>query len=171
MAQDLIFISIRLLFSLPILRFPLFGAVLAIFIDYFDFEILKLINYGDLTNYQYLDKCMDMLYLAMEIYMGLRWKNNLARLALIILFFYRLVGFGLYSMLQSPFILLIFPNIFEWFYLYYLSYKKLLKKDPVTSIGRLIWILIGLTIPKLVHEYLLHLNTIHPWWKILVYKS
>jgi hypothetical protein len=174
LTHDLIFIATRLLFSLPILSYPLFGGILAVVIDYFDFEILKFINNGDLSMYQSLDKSMDMLYLSLEAYVSLRWVNKLAKYTSLGLFFYRLIGYVLYGVFQAPWILLLFPNVFEWFFLYCLVYKKFLKKDPIQTKWQLVRVLIFLTIPKLAHEYLLHINTIHPWWKVpllLIHKS
>lgn len=174
MTNELIFIGIRFVSSLPIIRFPLLGVVLAIIVDYFDFEILKFLNHGDLLMYQNLDKSMDLFYLGLAAYASLRWTNALARRAAIGLFFLRLVGFGLFVVFQTPWLLLLFPNVFEWFYLYYLSYKKFFKKDPVETKKQLFGVLVLLTIPKLAHEYLLHINTVHPWWKVpllLIHKS
>lgn len=160
---EAIIAAIRLLIPLSILRFPILGAILAILLDYYDFELLRFLGKGDLTYYQDLDKSLDLYYLSLEAYISTRWANRLARYTALLLFSYRLIGFLLFLTLRNPMLLVIFPNLFEFFYLFYLLFKRIFKKDPVLSFRGLLIILLILLIPKLIHEYFLHVNTAQSW--------
>jgi hypothetical protein len=158
----IIIVFIRSLIPLTIFKYPLLGGVLSIMTDYVDMDILKLFG-SNLNDYQQIDKILDMYYLSLEFYIVLSWKNLLAKRASILLFCYRLLGILLFMLFTNGIILVIFPNLFEFFYLFYLGFKKLHKFDPITSFKSLATILFLLLIPKLIHEYLLHVNTTYPW--------
>ncbi len=154
-------IFLRLISPLVLVRFSLLGALLMIPIDYFDMNLLGVLGYHDLAIYQELDKTLDLYYLCFECYIAFFWQNKLARKIALSLFLYRLVGFILFSITQYQFLLVIFPNVFEWFYISYLAYKKIFQNS--LSARAILYVVIFLTILKLIHEYLLHINTTHPW--------
>lgn len=154
---EVLTIVIRLILPLSILRYPLFGGLAALFADFTDYQLIIFLNSGDVTNYQVIDKALDMYYLSLEAFVAVFWKNELARFAAILLFFYRLLGFLLFFITQNLLFLVIFLNLFEFFYLFYLGYKKIFQKDPVTSPAKLLIILFLLLIPKFIHEYSVHI--------------
>lgn len=156
---EILTIIIRLMLPLSILRYSLFGGLLAIFLDYFDYDLIRFLDNGDLTNYQVIDKSLDLYYLSLEVYVVISWKNSLARIAALLLFIYRVFGILIFFITNNLLFLVIFVNLFEFFYLFYLSYKKIFHKDPATSIRRLLIILFLLLIPKFLHEYFLHITT------------
>lgn len=159
----LIVTCIRILVPLSILRYPLLGGILSMIVDTFDVVMITLLGMGDFTSYHTTDKMLDMYYLGIEAGVSWRWRNSLARNTSIILFIYRLLGFILFEMTKMRFLLLLFPNLFENFYLFYLGYKKILKKDPITSKKSLFIVLLILLIPKMIQEYALHFLQLQPW--------
>lgn len=159
----LIVVLLRLIIPLTIFRFPLLGGLIAILLDYLDFQLIQILNHGDLTNYQFTDKLLDIYYLTLEVGVVLIWKNKLVRQIGLVLFLYRFIGFLLFSVFQNPLILVLFPNVFEVFYLSYLSSLKIFKKDLLTSTKTLFIVLTIFMSFKIVHEYFLHINNTHPW--------
>lgn len=156
-------VAIRLIAPLAILRYPLSGALLQLPIDYFDLDILLALGHHDLTIYQELDKTLDMYYLTLECYVSCFWTNKMARNTSLFLFVHRVVGFMVFSLSRNEAVLFVFPNVFEWFYLAYVGYKYAFGKELVTSANSAVaWVVI-FTLPKMMHEYLLHINTTHPW--------
>lgn len=159
----LVIFLIRLIVPFIILKNPLLGGIVVILADFWDRDLILLLNNGNLVDYQLIDKLLDVYYLTFEVAVVLTWKNKLVRKVALGLFLYRFLGFLLFLIFQIPIILVIFPNIFEYFYLFYLSSIKLFKKDIFSSIKVLIIILIIFTAGKVMHEYFLHINTSHPW--------
>ena len=78
------------------------------------------------------------------------------------LFAYRALGFTIFEATQQRIFLLVFPNLFENFYLFYLV---LLRVSPryVLIPRHLAVFLVLLLIPKLAQEYLLHFAETQPW--------
>lgn len=159
----LVVIALRLIIPLSILRWPLAGGLLCMVMDAVDVVLITALNRGEFSSYHTTDKMLDVYYLSFEAFVSLRWKNTLARKTSIILFIYRIIGFVLFETLKIRAILFIFPNLFENFYIFYLAWLKIFKKDPVTSRKNLTIILIVLLIPKLAQEYLLHVMEAQPW--------
>lgn len=158
-----VIVFLRLILPLMIIRRPLFGGIISMVADALDVVLITALNMGDFNNYHLIDKYLDMYYITLECYVSFFWKNSLAKKTSILLFIYRGTGFILFELTKIRLILFIFPNLFENFYLFYLGYKKLLKKDPVKSIRGLAVILTILLIPKMVQEYVLHFAQLQPW--------
>jgi hypothetical protein len=156
-------IVVRLFAALIIFRLPLLGGILSVILDFGDLNFLEKYDPSSLVNYQLYDKMLDFFYLSLEMYVAFRWKNLLLKRALIALYIYRLIGTVLFEMTNDPFILVIFPNVFEWFFLVVLCLGKLRVKDSLYSKKVVLTLVIVLFIPKVFHEYLLHVNKIHPW--------
>lgn len=154
---------IRFTISVAILRFPLFGGLLALFIDYHDLNLLTFLDKGSLKNYQSWDKILDLNYLAIEAFIALQWKNKLVSRIAFMLFIYRLVGITTFEITQQKYILVAFPNIFEPFFLIYLLQLYLFKRDLFKSLKVVGVVVLIITILKITHEYLLHINTANPW--------
>lgn len=155
---------IRVIGSFVILRYPILGGFLAIGLDYVDMEIIRFFENGDLSSYQSLDKILDLFYLTMELLVVFSWQNKIAKNSAVVLYLYRFIGIILFEVTQNKLMLVIFPNIFEYFFLIYLILLKL-KKDIFFKPVAVFCFIILLAFPKLFHEYLLHINTTHPWTK------
>jgi hypothetical protein len=95
-------IALRVLVPLTILRWPLGGALLAMAFDALDVVLVDSIGLltgetgGFRSNYQTIDKSLDIYYMSIEALVSLRWTNHLARNASIVLFVYRIVGMVLF---------------------------------------------------------------------------
>ncbi len=147
-------------FFVPLLipRFPLPGVVLALIIDGIDQTIFQKFTTLNLDSYQSYDKALDIYYLTITYLSTMRnWTNQFAFRVGRFLWYYRLVGVVLFELLQIRALLLIFPNTFEYFFIFYEAVrlrwnpKKLTKKTIVYATA-FIWIFI-----KLPQEYWIHI--------------
>lgn len=163
----IVIILIRLLVPLVIFRWALFGGILAIIADNLDVVILDALHVSNFGPYNQTDKILDLYYLAIECVVSLRWQNKLARNTSIFLFIYRLIGTIIYEITNIRGLLFIFPNLFENFFIFYLIYKKIIKKDRLTSIKAILVVNFLLLIPKEFQEYMLHVAEfpIYDWIK------
>lgn len=170
MGPEIVFI-LRLIIPLLIFRYPLLGGILAMLLDGLDVVFIEIIGKGfNLQidsfydqNYHLVDKYLDMYYLTFEFIVSLRWSENLARKTSIFLFVLRLVGFFAFEVTKVRWLLFIAPNLFENFYLFYLSARKIYPGWEVKNKKRLIIILLILYIPKFFQEYILHIKQYSPW--------
>lgn len=154
---------LRLTAVVIIFKYPLLGGILALVVDFFDLNLLYILAPNSLENYQIWDKLLDLTYLSTEAYIALSWKNKLVSRIALVLFIYRLIGIITFEIFQQKPILVMFPNVFEPFYLIYLLHLYIFKKDFFKSLKLIGSIVFMITILKLGHEYLLHINTTHPW--------
>jgi|SRR3989344_1537358 len=155
-------ILLRLLAPLFILRWPFFGMILAIFADNIDWMLTTFTTDADYNNYQRMDKLLDMYYLSLALYVSTNWKNVLAKHTSVLLFIYRSIGFILFEATQIRLLLFFFPNLFEFFYLFYQGYKSATDTYPKIA-KHLTLILVPLLILKLIQEYSAHIVSLPPW--------
>ncbi len=110
-----LFVIYRILTALPVLRWPLAGAFIAIIGDLCDLFLLNLVHLGTVNNYQQLDKYMDLAYMGTFLIVALRWRQPEKGIA-IGLFGFRMIGFALFEAVDARYLLMAFPNVFEfWF--------------------------------------------------------
>jgi len=149
----LVFVAFRVATALPVLRWPLAGGLLAIGGDLADLLLRDLLGIGSL-DYQLLDKLLDQVYLLLFLVVALRWEGVERRVS-IALFGFRLVGSALFLLTDERVVLLLFPNVFEpWFLLVALLHHR---RRPFEWTGsRLAAALAGVTALKLVQEWALH---------------
>lgn len=143
-------------------RYPLIGALLCIIADASDVMLIEKFGYAYITpdTYHNFDKVFDVYYLFFEFLLVLRWKDKLAKVVGKYLFFWRALGFAIFelsSLFGSPFrpAFLLSPNIFENFFLAMLIIYKLKPKfllNPKSSF----LILVFVSIPKFIQEYIMH---------------
>ena len=118
--EVLLVAAFRIAGSLPVLRWPLAGGLLAIAVDLGDLFLIELVDLGGvggIAGYQALDKWLDQVYLATFLIVALRWRDP-ARTIAVVLYVVRLVGFVAFELTGERSILLAFPNVFElWFLL------------------------------------------------------
>lgn len=151
--EVIVIAAIRIVGSLPVLRWPLLGGLLAILVDLGDLLLMGVLDLGGVADYQSLDKWLDQFTLALFLIVALRWTHP-ARTIAVALYAYRLVGFVLFELTGERALLLLFPNVFEfWFIL-----VAALGDDRVSgwSRGRLGAALVALTLLKEVQEWALH---------------
>ena len=129
--------------------------------DALDVVLIEVIGLDGFSHYAALDKGLDMYYLSFEAFVSLRWEP-LAKWTCIVLFAYRAIGFAAFEATQVRVFLLIFPNVFENFYIIYLVLKGLAPAYALTP-PRLAALLLLALVPKLAQEYLLHFAEAQPW--------
>ena len=151
-------IILRLLAPLLILRFPITGIGLAILLDWRDHDYL-----GQYESYQVIDKWLDLYYLTICAYVAQSWKDVIARRLATGLFWYRLAGVATMTFVNQEWILILFPNMFEVFFIFYILYAQLSKSSKLfTTWKSTAPVMIILLIPKMIQEYVLHVHLPHP---------
>ncbi|HEX2767018.1 MAG TPA: hypothetical protein VHR55_10345 [Candidatus Limnocylindria bacterium] len=147
----------RLLVPLTIPRWPLPGIVAALLLDGVDQTIFQVIIGGDLPGYQVYDKALDVHYLAIAYLSTIRnWADGLAFGVGRGLWYYRLVGVALFEATDQRWLLLVFPNTFEYYVIAIEAIKVAwnpfrLAARTIVAIAAGIWILI-----KLPQEWWIH---------------
>ena len=158
-AEQLLIALIRIAGSLPVLRWPFYGALLAILIDLSDLFWMEVLDLGGLRGYQSFDKRLDLVYMATFLAVALRWRGRERAIA-VALFVFRMLGVAAFEVTGQRTLLLAFPNVFEFWYVLIAARdqfapKPLLPQAPWPARTAMLW-LIPLTLAKLAQEYLLH---------------
>ena len=151
--EILVIAAIRIVGSLPVLRWPLAGGVLAILVDLSDLLLRDTLDLGGVGDYQALDKWLDQVYLGAFLIVALRWDGR-ARSIAIALFAYRLLGFVIFELTGERAVLLIFPNVFELWFIVVAALGS--TRVGAWSGGRSLFVLVSLTAIKEVQEWALH---------------
>ncbi len=113
-------VGARLLVPLLILRYPLPAILAALVIDAADQTIFQQLTDLDLTSYQGYDKALDVYYLAIAYISTFRnWRHPAALTVATFLWYYRLVGVTQFELTEWRALLLIFPNTFEYFFIFF----------------------------------------------------
>ena len=144
---------VRLALPLTILRWPLAGAVLSIAADTIDILIFNALGFPHI-GYQQFDKLLDLYYLSLELVVVRRWAP-FERTVASALFAWRLAGVLLFEALGVRVALLLFPNMFEVYYLLVLATRRWAPAYEFTP-ARTVVALCVLLVPKLAQEYALH---------------
>lgn len=153
----LLVVGLRLFVPLAIPRFPLPAIVAALLIDGVDQTIFQTFTNLDLEGYQSYDKAMDVYYLAIAYISTLRnWTNLTGYETARFLWYYRLVGATLFELIGWRALLLIFPNTFEYFFIWYEGMRlrwnpRRFTRNLILGGAAVIWIVI-----KLPQEYWIH---------------
>jgi len=148
----------RFLLPLTIPRYPLPGILASLVLDGVDQTLFQQFTQLPLEGYQGYDKALDIYYLAIAYISTLRnWGDLFAVRVARFLFYWRLVGVALFELTHLRLLLLIFPNTFEYFFIFYEACR--LRWDPqrfskgrLVGAAALIWIVI-----KLPQEYWIHI--------------
>ena len=144
---------VRIAGSLPVLRWPLAGGVLAVLVDLSDLLLRDVLDLGGVGDYQSLDKWLDQVYLGAFLVVAMRWSGP-ARSIAVALFAYRFVGFVLFELSGERLLLLVFPNVFElWFLLVAAAGSA---RVAGWSKTRLAIVVLALTAAKEVQEWAIH---------------
>lgn len=151
-------VMLRFFIPLAIPRYPLPAVVASLIIDTVDQTIFQLFTSLSLEGYQSYDKALDNYYLAIAYLSTMRnWSNLFAFKISRFLFYYRLVGAALFELTHLRELLFIFPNTFEYFFIFYETVRlkwnpTVLTKNKLITATALIWIFI-----KLPQEYWIHI--------------
>ena len=155
----ILIVATRLVVPLFIPRFPLV-ILLALVVDAVDQTLLATfteVNTGEDGPYQSYDKALDVYYLTIAYLAAMRnWTSEGAFRVAEFLFFYRLVGVTLFELFEERWLLLVFPNTFEYFFIAYEVVR--LRWDPTrlstrrwVEIAAAIWVFV-----KLPQEWWIH---------------
>lgn len=142
---------------LTIPRYPLPGILCALVLDAVDQTVFQWLDVSDLSNYQSYDKALDVYYLAIAYIATLRnWTNAYAFETGRFLWYYRLVGVVAFELASWRPMLLIFPNVFEYFFIFYALVQlrwdpHRLSRDAVLAAAAVLWV--GVKLPQ---EYWIH---------------
>jgi hypothetical protein len=145
--------AIRIAGSLPVLRWPLVGGLLAILVDLSDLLLQDLLDLGGVPDYQGLDKWLDQVYLGCFLVVALRWAGP-ARTVAIALYAFRLVGFVAFELTHERALLLLFPNVFEFWFVAVAALGA--PRVAAWSRTRLAAVIVVLTALKEFQEWALH---------------
>lgn len=164
--------AIRILGSLPVLRWAFAGALLAIVVDFSDLFLWNLFDL-DFENYQAFDKWIDLVYMLTFLIVTLRW-TGLERTIGIGLFAYRIVGVAVFEIFQARTLLLVFPNVFEFWFLFVAGRNIFRPSYRITARRAAVWLL-ALLVLKEGQEFVLHqgryldrynaIEVVIGWWR------
>jgi hypothetical protein len=146
--------AVRIAGSLPVLRWPFWGGVLAVAVDQSDLLLMNLLDLGGVEDYQSFDKFLDQVYLLAFLIVALRWER-LPRNVAVALYIYRLAGFAVFEFSGARQVLLFFPNLFEvWFLL--IAALKQFRPQLELRAAPLLAAMAPLVALKLFQEYAIH---------------
>lgn len=154
----------RIAGSLLVLRWPFWGAIVAVACDLLDLLLFDLfVTYGGwagMADYQAFDKWADQVYLAAFLWVALRDFAPTPRLIAVILWASRFAGFAAFEAGWLPReALLLFPNLFEFWFLavaFTMRYRPAFTWTPSRSAVVLAVLLAG----KLAQEWALHVGRV-----------
>ncbi len=162
MNPDLVVFTIVVLLRLgvPLLipRFPVPAIVFCLVIDAADQTIFQQYTDLNLDGYQSYDKALDIYYLTIAYLAVIRnWTDPFAFRTAQFLWYYRLIGVLLFETTGYRFLLLVFPNTFEYFFIAYEAIRMRWNPDrlshrQVLGLAAFIWIFI-----KLPQEWWIHI--------------
>ena len=151
--EVIVIATIRIAGSLPVLRWPLLGGILAIVTDLSDLLLMGVLDLGGVPDYQNLDKWLDQVYMATFLIVALRWAGP-ARSIAVALYVVRLIGFVAFEVSGERMVLLLFPNVFEFWFILVAALGP--ERVGRWRSGRLAVALVALTGLKEVQEWALH---------------
>jgi hypothetical protein len=161
MSDELIvFLVVGARFGIPLFipRFPLPAILAALVLDAADQSIFQQTTDLNLDNYQGYDKALDVFYLTVAYTATMRnWANPLAFRVARFLWYYRLIGVVAFEVTDQRWLLLVFANTFEYFFIFFEGTRTRwnparLGRRGVIGAAAAIWIFI-----KLPQEWWIHI--------------
>ena len=154
----------RMVGSLFVLRWPFWGALVAVVVDLGDLLLFNVfVVFGGWTgyaDYQTFDKWADQVYLAAFLIVALRDFAPLPKRITVALYLLRFVGFAAFEIGVAPReALLLFPNVLEFWFIvvaFTMRFRPAFVWTPARAVAALAALLAG----KLVQEWALHVGRI-----------
>jgi hypothetical protein len=148
----------RLGVPLAVFRYPLPAIIGCLVVDAADQTIFQAFSTLSLDNYQTYDKALDVYYLALAYLATIRnWGGGPDFDVGRVLWYYRLLGVVLFEYTSTRWVLFVFPNTFEYFFIVLEAYN--VRRDPnrltmrhVVAIAAVLWIVV-----KLPQEWWIHI--------------
>jgi hypothetical protein len=150
--DTVIITAIRVLGSLPVLRWAWAGAWIAILVDLSDLFLKNIFDLG--PDYQTWDKYVDQVYLALFMVVAFRWDVIPAAIAGA-LYGYRMAGFIVFEIVEERWLLLVYPNLFEFWFVFVAGVLHFGVNFRYTA-RNVALVLAGLLALKMFQEYALH---------------
>lgn len=152
--EMLIIGAVRVAGSLPVLRWAFAGGVVAVLVDLSDLFLLNLIDLGGVGDYQRFDKIADVPAMLAFLAVALRWRGPPRDVA-VVLFGFRAVGFAVFVASGDRNVLPLFPNVFEFWFLFVAGQRQV---RPGFAYTRRQIVAVGLVLlaAKGFQEYALH---------------
>ena len=123
MGADTVFLVVVLLrFIIPLFipKYPLPAILAALVLDAADQTIFSWVTDDPLPGYQAYDKALDVYYQAIAYITTMRtWRDPVAFQISRFLYLFRLIGVTLFELTHARWVLLVFPNTFEYFFIAY----------------------------------------------------
>lgn len=154
----LVVVGARFLVPLLIPRFPLPAIVAALVIDAADQTIFQQFTDLNLDGYQSYDKALDIYYLTVAYLSVFRnWTNGFAVDVARFLWYYRLIGVMAFEITGERWLLLVFPNTFEYYFIAYELVRTMwdprrMTRKTVVAVAAAIWVFV-----KLPQEWWIHI--------------
>jgi hypothetical protein len=120
--EEIIIAIVRILGSLPVLAWPFPGAIIAMLTDFSDLFLMNLLHLGGVHHYQSYDKWLDQVYMLTFLIVALRWQPTPRNIA-VALYAYRLAGFAAFEATGERDLLIAFPNLFEFWFVFVAGLK------------------------------------------------
>ena len=152
----------RVIVPVLILRWPLGGFIASVLADTLDVVIVAAIRSGTFEDYTATDKLLDTYMLAFAALVSWRWQNRIARNTSIALFGYRVIGVAILQLTDARWVLFVFPNMFDFFYVYHLITTRWFPALEVKGYRMLVYVLLILGGMKLGQEFILHVVEFRP---------
>jgi hypothetical protein len=115
---------------------------------------MNVLDLGGIPDYQLFDKLADQVYLAVFLVVALRWSGP-DRTVAVVLYLFRMVGFLAFELTGERAVLLLFPNLFEFWFLF-IAMLHHLRPGFAWTRPRLLAVLVPLLAAKEVQEWALH---------------
>ncbi|GAA1455646.1 hypothetical protein [Williamsia maris] len=151
-------VALRLIVPLFIPRFPVPAIIASLVLDAVDQTVFQQVPGLDIDGYQQYDKALDVYYLAIAYLSTLQnWSDPFAFGIARFLFYYRLIGVVLFEFSDARWLLLVFPNTFEYFFIAYEVVRThwsptRMRRRLLLALAVGIWVII-----KLPQEWWLHI--------------
>lgn len=150
-------ILLRGISPLLILKYPLFGVLVASGFDLFDWPAANIQSEAARLSYDRVDKIFDLYYIAVAAFTALWWKDKWARITAVTLFLIRAIGVFLFWRSSESWVLVVFPNLFLNFFVFYWVFLLFSKNSILfNNLKSFFVIMIALLIPKLIEEISIH---------------
>jgi len=147
----------RILGSLLVLRWPFWGAIVAIGVDLTDLLLFDLISGAAApAYYQSFDKWADQVYLLAFLVVAVRDFRPLEKRIAVGLYLFRLAGFVAFELGAPREILFAFPNLFEFWFVAVVAVAHFRPAFTWTP-ARAAAVLAALLVAKLAQEWALHI--------------
>ena len=170
--EEVVIAVVRVIGSLPVLWWPFAGGVVAVLVDFSDLFMMNLLDLGGVRDYQTFDKWVDQVYMVTFLVVALRWKG-IPHTVAVALFAYRIVGVVAFEFTAWRGILLFFPNVFEFWFLFVAGVSRFKPDYTITWERAALWLALLLVL-KEFQEYALHwgrwldnyraVDVVVSWW-------